>query len=148
MLCAAAFVLLAGDLPAEGTLLGKASLDSTKIYDRHGQLLFEVLDPRAGRRTRVALTELPPAFKAAVLAVEDANYYSHPGVDAAGVLRALVQAAQAARVVSGGSTLTQQLARQVLLSQSERDSRTVTRKLREMVLALRLNQAYSKDTIF
>ena len=139
--------MLAGDLPAAGTLLSKASPDTTKIYDRNGRLLFEVLDPRAGRRTRVALDDLPSHFKEAVLAVEDANFYSHAGVDPAGIVRAIAQAAQAERVVSGGSTITQQLARLVLLSQAERDSRTVTRKLREMILALRLTQTYPKDTI-
>jgi len=147
VLCVAAFAVLGNDLPAAGTLLSKASPDTTKIYDRNGRLLFEVLDPRAGRRTRVPLGELPSHFKEAVLAVEDANFYSHAGVDPAGIARALVQAAQAERVVSGGSTITQQLARLVLLSQAERDSRTVTRKLREMVLALRLTQTYPKDTI-
>jgi len=106
-----------------------------------------VLDPRAGRRTRVALTDVPSNFRDAVIAVEDANFYQHPGVDAGGVLRALIQAAQEGEIVSGGSTITQQLARELLLGKEERESRTLTRKLREMILALRITQAYSKDTI-
>jgi 1A family penicillin-binding protein len=147
VLCVAAYAILSGDLPAAGTLASRASPDTTKIYDRNGHLLFEVLDPRAGRRTRVALDDLPQHFRQAILAVEDANFYSHPGVDPVGIVRAIAQAAQEERVVSGGSTITQQLARQLLLSQAERESRTVTRKLREMILAWRLTQAYSKDTV-
>ncbi|MEP7198840.1 MAG: penicillin-binding protein 1C [Chloroflexota bacterium] len=142
-----AYFALAADLPSPDALMTRASPDATKIYDRNGRLLYEVLDPRAGRRTRVALAELPTHFRQAVLAVEDANFYQHPGVDAVGVARALWQAASEERVVSGGSTITQQLARALLLSDEERDSRSLTRKLREMILALRLTQAYEKNTI-
>lgn len=143
---ALAFTLF-GDLPAPDTLITRSSPDTTKIFDRNGRLLYEVLDPRAGRRTRVALDELPLNLRHAVIAVEDANFYSNPGVDIAGVARALVQNLFAGDIVSGASTLTQQLARELLLSKEERATRSVTRKLREMVLALRLTQTYSKDQI-
>lgn len=139
--------MLAHDLPSPDALIMCTASDTTKIYDRNGQLLYEVLDPRAGRRTRIALNELPLHVRQAVLAVEDANFYAHPGVDVAGVARAVVQTIQEGEIVSGGSTITQQLARDVLLSKEERQSRTLTRKLREMILALRLTQTYSKDTI-
>lgn len=139
--------LLFGDLPAPDALLTRTSPDTTKIFDRKGKLLYEILDPRAGRRTRVALDELPAHLRNAVVAVEDANFYTHPGVDAVGVVRAMVQYAQAGYIVSGGSTITQQLSRLVLLSREEQESRTVARKLREMALALRITQAYSKDQI-
>ena len=140
-------IFLFGDLPAPDTLLTRTSPDTTKILDRNGKLLYEILDPRAGRRTRVVLNELPPHFKNAVVAVEDANFFEHPGVDAIGVARAMVQYVQEGQIVSGGSTITQQLARLVLLSREEQESRTLTRKLREMVLALRLTQTYSKAQI-
>ncbi|HEY6042374.1 MAG TPA: transglycosylase domain-containing protein, partial [Anaerolineae bacterium] len=143
---ALAFTLF-GDLPAPDTLITRSSPDTTKIFDRNGRLLYEVLDPRAGRRTRVALGELPANFRHAVIAVEDANFYSNPGVDIAGVARALVQNFFAGDIVSGASTLTQQLARELLLSKEERATRSVTRKLREMLLAVRLTQTYSKDQI-
>ncbi|MBI3734432.1 MAG: PBP1A family penicillin-binding protein [Chloroflexi bacterium] len=138
---------LLGDLPAPDALITRASPDTTKILDRQGRLLFEVLDPRAGRRTRLPLGELPVAFRQAVLAVEDANFYQHPGVDIGGVARAVVQFAREGQVVSGGSTITQQLARDLLLSREERESRSLARKLREMVLAVRLTAVYPKDTI-
>ncbi len=140
-------IFLFGDLPAPDALLTRTSPDATKILDRNGKLLYEILDPRAGRRTRVVLNELPTNFKNAVVAVEDANFYSHPGVDAVGVARALWQYAQEGQIVSGGSTITQQLARLVLLSREEQESRTLARKLREMVLALRLTQTFTKEQI-
>jgi 1A family penicillin-binding protein len=139
--------LLFADLPAPDALLTRSSPDTSKIFDRNGVLLYEILDPRAGRRTRVALDELPAHFKNAVIAVEDASFYENPGVDATGIVRAAWQYAQEGQIVSGGSTLTQQLARQVLLSRAEQESRTVTRKLREMLLALRITQTYTKDQI-
>lgn len=144
---AALALFLFADLPAPDALLTRTSPDTTKIFDRRGKLLYEILDPRAGRRTRVTPQELPAHLRNAVVAVEDANFYTHPGVDAIGVARAMVQYVQAGYIVSGGSTITQQLSRLVLLSREEQESRTVARKLREMALALRLTQAYSKDQI-
>ncbi len=144
---ALAYVKLVGDLPAPDELITRASPDATKIYDRNGRLLYEVLDPRAGRRTRVSLAELPLYFRQAVVAVEDANFYENPGVDPAGIVRAVILNFNAGYIVSGGSTITQQLARDLLLSKEERDTRSYLRKLREAILAIRLTQAYSKDQI-
>jgi 1A family penicillin-binding protein len=142
-----AYLKIAGDLPAPYELITRASPDATKIYDRNGRLLYEVLDPRAGRRTRVSLDDLPPYFRQAVVAVEDANFYENPGVDAAGIVRAAIQNFSAGYIVAGGSTITQQLARDLLLSKEERESRSYLRKLREAILAIRLTQAFSKDQI-
>lgn len=138
---------LFADLPGPEALLARSSPDSTKVFDRRGTLLFEVLDPQAGRRTRVRLDALPQDLKRAVIAVEDAGFYSNPGVDARGLARAVLQMARERRIVSGGSTITQQLARQLLLTREERTTRSLRRKLREMVLALRITAAYSKDDI-
>jgi membrane peptidoglycan carboxypeptidase len=139
--------LLVADLPSPAALITRSSPDATKIYDRKGRLLFEVLDPRAGRRTRVPLEDLPQYVRQAVIAVEDVNFYSNPGIDLRGITRAAFQMARQRRIVSGGSTITQQLARAVLLSQEERNQRTFTRKLRESTLALRITRAFSKDQI-
>ena len=73
---------LTADLPAPGQLLTRAAPDTTKIYDRQGRLLFEVLDPRAGRRTRVPLADVPPVLRQAVIAVEGEGFFRNPGVDA------------------------------------------------------------------
>ncbi|RME47193.1 MAG: penicillin-binding protein [Chloroflexi bacterium] len=139
--------LFIADLPSPDALLTRSSPDTTKIYDRHGRLLFEVLDPRAGRRTRVPLDELPLHVRQAVIAVEDVSFYENPGIDLRGITRAAFQMLRERRIVSGGSTITQQLARAVLLSQEERSQRTFTRKLRESILALRITRAFSKDQI-
>ncbi len=138
---------LTADLPAPGQLIIRAPPDTTKIYDRQGRLLFEILDPRAGRRTRVALSDVPPVLRQAVIAVEDEGFYGHPGVDARGIARAAWQMAREGRVVSGGSTITQQLARAVLMSDDERNRRSLSRKLRESLLSLRVAAAYDKNTI-
>lgn len=144
---AAAYFGLFADLPSPDAVITRSSPDTTKILDRNGNVLFEVLDPRAGRRTRVNLGDLPEHLIQAVVAVEDANFYQHPGVDVVGVTRAAVQALRAGELVSGGSTITQQLARDLLLSQEERNSRSYARKAREAFLAIRLTGSYSKDTI-
>src|SRR5512141_1029625 len=93
------YAALAADLPTPEAMIVRAAPDTTKIYDRQGRLLYEVLDPRAGRRTRLRLDQMPPQFRQAVIAVEDANFYAHPGVDIAGVARAIVQAVQAEQIV-------------------------------------------------
>jgi 1A family penicillin-binding protein len=142
-----AYWYLLSDLPTSDSLITRASPDTTKIYDRNGRLLYEVLDPRAGRRTRVSLRDLPSYLRHAVIAVEDASYYENPGLDLAGIARSLFQNISAGEIVAGGSTITQQLAREVLLSKEERESRSLTRKLREAVLALQMTRSYSKDQI-
>ena len=141
------YVNLIGDLPPPGSLITRAAPDTTKIYDRHGRLLYEILDPRAGRRTRVPLNDIPLSLREAAIAVEDASFYENPGIDPVGIARAAIQDLRARRIVAGGSTITQQLARDVLLSKEERDSRSFTRKLREAILALRMTRTYSKDQI-
>ncbi len=147
LLGGAAIYLLVGDLPAPEALITRSSPDATKIYDRNGRLLFEVLDPRAGRRTRVPLSELPLNLRRAVIAVEDAHFYENPGFDLTGLVRAAIQNLQAGQIVAGGSTITQQLARDLLLSREERASRSYLRKLREVILSVRMTLAFSKDTI-
>ncbi len=147
LLAGLAYLLLFGDLPAPDALITRSSPDATKIYDRNGRLLFEILDPRAGRRTRVSLADLPLNFRHAVIAVEDGSFYENPGVDPIGIVRAFARNLRAGEIVGGGSTITQQLARELLLSQDERTSRSYLRKMREALLALRLTQAYSKDQI-
>src|SRR5512147_1315440 len=142
---AIAFHILTADLPSPDALLTRASTGSTKILDRNGQLLYEIIDPRSGARTRLTLADIPTACQQATIATEDAEFYSNPGVDVRGIVRAALQNTQSGEIVSGGSTITQQLARMLLLSADERTERTLTRKLREAVLALRLTQRFGKD---
>ena len=135
------------DLPSLDTLYQHASAPSTRILDRHGRILYEISDPHQGRHTPIGLADIPSACREATIATEDANYYSHPGVDMTGIIRALWINLQGGEVLSGGSTITQQLARNLLLSPDERTQRTLTRKLRESILAWRITQQFSKDDI-
>ncbi len=91
----------------------------------------------------IRLEELPPYLPRAFIAIEDRRFYSHWGIDPIGVLRALVNDAFGRRGVQGGSTLTQQLAKNLFLSQE----RTLSRKIQEAILAVWLERKYSKDRI-
>ncbi len=138
--------LIAG-LPDPGQLLARASASTTKIYDRQGRLLYEIYDPRAGARTRLPLEEIPLYLRQATVAIEDATFYDNSGIEPKAILRAAFQNTQAGEIVSGGSTLTQQVARLILLSPQEREQRTLTRKLREAALAVQLARTWDKDAI-
>ena len=83
----------------------------------------------------------------ATIATEDASFYRNPGVDGWAIARALYINWQGGEILSGGSTITQQLARNLLLSPQERREVSLTRKLREAILAWRLARTYSKDEI-
>lgn len=137
------------DLPDVGDIDQQQVLPATQIYDRNGELLYEILPAgqQQGRSRPLTLEEMPAHCVNAAIATEDANYYDHPGVDLIGVARALWLNLRGGEVIAGGSTITQQTARILLLDPDERAERTVRRKLREMVLALRLQGEYSKDEI-
>lgn len=143
------------DLPNPDQLSRHHPFETTRIYARDGQtLLFELVDPTAGRRTVVPFQRIPRALKGATVAVEDAGFYTNPGVDLRGIVRALWLNSQqdcAADVdcapASGGSTITQQLVRRVLLPPTEGSSVTYERKLREAILAYQVSREYSKDQI-
>lgn len=120
---------------------------TTRILDREGNLLYELFDQAGGKRTPVRLAELPAEVVNAVLAAEDASFYDNPGVEPRGIARAMWQNLQAGTIVSGGSTITQQLIRNVLLDPKERSSDTLDRKLKEAFLAVELSASYSKDQI-
>ena len=139
---------IAAGLPSVDDLRARASqFETTRIYDRNGNLIYEILDPNAGRRTYITLDETSPFLVAATIATEDKDFYSNPGFDPFGILRALIQNYTAGETVSGASTITQQLARTLLLTPEERAQRTVQRKTREIVLAAEITRRYSKDEI-
>ncbi|UCC63810.1 MAG: PBP1A family penicillin-binding protein [Anaerolineae bacterium] len=138
---------LTADLPRSGDLPRHVAAPSTQILDRHGRLLYEVIDPARGRHEPVGLERIPRYLLQATVATEDANFYRHAGLDLRAILRALWINLRGGEVLSGGSTITQQLARNLLLSPEERAQRTLTRKLRESILAWRLARAYSRDEV-
>src|SRR4029077_3163742 len=110
-------------------------------------LLYEIIDQQSGRNTAVPLSQIPKALINATIATEDRNFYSTPGVDPEGVVRALWINLQGGEIRAGGSTITQQVARNLLLDPQQRATRTLQRKLREMVLAVQLSQNYSHDDV-
>ena len=143
----AALLLLLVFAPPPPSPYAHALADSTKIYDRHGRLLYEVTLPQEGAHTYLRLEEISPALRQATIATEDASFYSNPGFDVFALGRALVQNLRAGEVVTGGSTITQQLVRNLYLSPEERSSQSIERKVRETILAFRLTRNMSKDKI-
>jgi 1A family penicillin-binding protein len=135
------------DLPTPDRLYERASVPSTRIYDREGRLLYEILDPHGGSHTPVALSAVPPACVQATIATEDATFYQNPGVDVWSIVRAVWINLRGGEVLSGGSTITQQIARNLLLLPEERSQVSLERKLREAILAWRLARTYTKDEL-
>src|SRR5258708_783459 len=135
------------DLPPIDRLQAGMALPSTRILDRYGRLLYEIIPPKGGRNTSVPLSQIPQPLIQATIATEDRNFYATQGVDLEGIARALWINLQGGEIRAGGSTITKQVARNLLLDPQERASRTLQRKLKEMVLAIRLAQSYSHDDI-
>lgn len=135
------------DLPNPAQIGRHRPAETGYIYARDGTVLYELVDPRSGRRTVVPFDRIPRVLIDATVAVEDAGFWENPGVDLRGILRALVLNYQAGDVVSGGSTITQQLVRNVLLPPEDRDDLSLDRKLREAILAIEVSRRYSKEQI-
>lgn len=139
---------IASSLPSIDDLRSHASqFETTRILDRDGNVLYEIIDPNAGRRTYVPLNKISPYLVAATIATEDQEYYSHPGFDPIAIVRAFIQNYTNQQIVSGASTITQQLARSLLFTPEERTQQTIQRKTREIVLAAEITRRYSKDEI-
>ena len=143
----AAYLWLFRGLPDPANWPAGTVAPSAILYDRAGRVLYEIMDPHLGRHQPVPLAEIPAWLRQATVATEDASFYENPGVDPRGILRAVWINLRGGEVLSGGSTITQQLARNLLLSPQERSERTMTRKLRESILAYRLARTLSKDQI-
>jgi len=135
----ALFAWYAKDLPQPDKVVRREGF-ATKIYDREGRLLYDVFAGQ--RRTPVSLEEIPQHLKNATIAIEDKNFYRHRGFDPKGILRALYNIIIYRRL-QGGSTLTQQLVKNVLLT----PQRTLSRKIKEFILAVQVESKYSKDQI-
>jgi membrane peptidoglycan carboxypeptidase len=113
---------------------------STKILDRNGKLLYDVYANQ--NRTPVAFNDFPTYLKQATVSIEDKNFYKHSGFDPVGIVRGFLRIFTNGRA-AGGSTLTQQLVKNVLLT----NDRTIIRKIKEFVLAIQIEKKYSKDEI-
>lgn len=141
------YTQIAKTLPDVNDLQYRASqFETTRILDRKGNVLYEIIDPSAGKRTWVPLDQISPNLIAATIATEDKEFYNHPGFDLVALGRALWTNYRSKEVVSGASTITQQLARLLLLT-DERYEQTYERKAREIILAAEITRRYSKEQV-
>ncbi|MFA6458506.1 MAG: penicillin-binding protein 1C [Patescibacteria group bacterium] len=129
--------------PLPGNLTNPALREPTQILARDGQLLYSLRSADYGAQDKIALPDIPPTIVAALLATEDRDFYSHPGISLRGILRAAYLNFQAGRIVAGGSTLTQQLVRNRL----QPEHRGYCYKIQEAYFALRLERQLSKSEI-
>jgi penicillin-binding protein 1C len=142
------YYAIASTLPDINDLQAQASqFETTRILDSEGNLLYEILDPSAGRRTYVPLENISPYLIAATIATEDEAFYTHPGFNPVAIVRAFTQNYASGEVVSGASTITQQLARILLFSTEEASDRSYIRKVREAILAAEITRRYTKNEI-
>jgi 1A family penicillin-binding protein len=141
------YVYIFRDLPDIGTVYDHLLTPSIRITDRHGELLYEIIPEDGGRHSVVSIDEIPDCIKLATIAVEDGNFYQNPGVDLQGIIRAFWINLKGGEILAGGSTITQQVAKNLLLPETERAEISIRRKLRETALAWQLTRNYSKDEI-
>ncbi|MEK7173542.1 MAG: transglycosylase domain-containing protein [Patescibacteria group bacterium] len=139
---ASAFVLTT-QIPNPNDLKNREVVESTKIYDRTGEvLLFEIYNEE--KRTVVAFEDIPHSVKNATIAIEDSHFYKHSGISILSMARSFATDLSRGRFLyASGSTITQQLVKNALLS----PEKTLTRKLKEAVIAIKIEQVYTKDEI-
>ncbi|MFN2136248.1 MAG: transglycosylase domain-containing protein, partial [Candidatus Promineifilaceae bacterium] len=124
----------------------RETFETSQILDRNGNLLWEIFGE--GKRTRIALSEMPEHLKQATIAVEDDTFYTNNGLDAPSLVAALVANVRnpSDRPV-GGSTITQQLVRHIAFDYEERTGVSYERKIKEVFLAYIMNRNFSKDEV-
>ncbi|TMG32730.1 MAG: hypothetical protein E6H93_03790 [Chloroflexi bacterium] len=133
-----------GPLPAISGLSTNSLQQDTLIYDRHGTLLADV-GKEGNHRIVVPLNYISPWVVKATLATEDRTFYSNSGIDIGGIVRAAIANYQHHRIQQGGSTISQQLVKQVYIGSNA--PADIQRKLKEAILAIELNRQYSKNQI-
>lgn len=127
-------------LPKSDTLNDLRLISATRVYDIHGELISKLFE-----QNRIVVTEsnMSPYLSQAIIANEDTRFYHHIGIDPIGIARALLVNIRTGGIAEGGSTVTQQLAREMFLNQE----RTIVRKIREAILAVILDFRFSKSEI-
>ncbi len=138
---AGAIFALSRDLPSLDNLERQQNAVNTVIYDRNNKVIAELHG--AENRVLVKSAQIPDVMKQATVAVEDARFYEHHGVDFQGVARAILENLRAGGVVQGGSTITEQYVKNAYVG----NERSYQRKLREAVLAWQLEDRWTKDHI-
>jgi penicillin-binding protein 1C len=142
LFCIVFYFFVLKDLPPASTLKNQKIVPaSTLMYDRNGKLLYQIY--RDQNRTPIKVRALKPYIYQASIAIEDKDFYKHGGIDVvSGILRA-IKDSLLRQNLQGGSTITQQLVKNALLS----PERTVQRKIREMILAIQVEQQFTKQEI-
>ena len=135
-------IIFSKDLPSPNRLVDRQVSLSTKIYDRNGTLLYDVYGDE--NRTLVTLDKVAEVMKQATLSIEDKSFYRHGGFDPLGMIRGIYNTVIKREGLQGGSSITQQLVKNTLLT----TERTIVRKIKEFILALQIEARYSKDEIF
>jgi len=130
---------IAYDLPSPDKIIRREGF-STKILDRNGEVLYDIYQDQ--KRIPIKFEDVPEYLKEATLSIEDKNFYKHEGFDVLGMVRGFTRVFTRGRA-QGGSTLTQQLVKNVLLT----SERSILRKVKEFVLAIQIERKYSKDEI-
>lgn len=137
-----AITWLSRGLPNPNQLMDRQIAQSTKIYDRTGEtILYEIHGNE--QRTIVDMKEMPEYIKWATISIEDKNFYDHGGISLWGIFRGIVWQKIRGKGIQGGSTLTQQLVKNAILT----PERTIKRKIKEWILAYKIEQKYTKDEI-
>ncbi len=131
---------LSRNLPELTNLINPIYDLPTQVYDRHGQLIEEIYTKR---RVLIPIKKVPPVLIQALLSIEDARFYHHFGIDPIRMVKALIVNVSQMRIAQGASTLTQQTARLFLLSNEKK----MVRKLKEILLALKIERLFTKDQI-
>jgi len=135
-----AYLVILKDLPHPDRLISREQIVSTKIYDRKGRLLYKIY--RNQNRTLVKLKDIPPDLIQATVAIEDAEFYQHYGFSLRGISRSLLKNLAEGKL-QGGSTITQQLVKNALLT----PERTLIRKVKELVLSIQTEMRFNKEEI-
>ncbi|MBI4299906.1 MAG: PBP1A family penicillin-binding protein [Chloroflexi bacterium] len=143
----ATYVYFAQQLPPAETMASREIARSSKIYDRNGTILNEVVDPYGANRTTVNIQEISPYLINATIATEDGDFYRNWGVNFRGIARATYVYLTKSGSLQGGSSITQQLVKNVVIPEDERIQASFSRKIKEAILAFELTRRYSKNQI-
>ena len=136
------FAWIAKDLPNPGEVNNRVIVESTKIYDRTGDhLLYEVHGEE--KRTVIPFSEMPDVIKYAAISLEDQDFYSHHGIKLTSIARSILRDIITLDKAQGGSTITQQFVKNTLLT----NEKTLSRKVKEVILSLEMETKFSKDEI-
>lgn len=134
------FFYFTRDLPKISSLKDYNPPIVTQVFSRNGQLIGEFYHQR---RTVIPLSQMPQMLINAFIAAEDSRFYEHPGVDLKSIIRAVFKNIEARAIVQGGSTITQQVARSLLLT----PEKSLRRKIKEAILAYRIDKSLTKGQI-